>query len=269
MKIYMLCDMEGVSGLMSLSHTETTNGGGKWRYPEGRKLMMLDINSAAAAALEAGVDELVVCDTHSAGDNVVWEEMLADPRIRYETPNAGYMLPSINETFDGLFLLGHHAKAGTPDAFLDHTMSSASIFDVTINGTSVGEMGLETCYAGHWNVPLIMAQGDEACCNEAQEQFPGVVTARVKRAIGRNRASGSAPALARQLTAQKVREAIAVARGKRLKPFKPDLPMRVRVTYCRTDMADAAAARPGIRRVDGRTVEAIVERQCDVWRWRM
>jgi D-amino peptidase len=262
----MLCDMEGVSGLYTREHA--------WWWEEGvrpavaaeaRQLMTEDINSAAAAALEAGVDELVVCDTHHGGGNVLWSELLADPRIVYETPRPR-MMPSLDESFDGLILLGHHAKAGTQGAFMDHAQS-ARWFDFQINGMSVGEIGMETCYAGHFDVPLIMVQGDDACCAEAESQFPGIVTAVVKRGLSFGRASGPAPALARALTAEKVGEAIARVRAGDLKPFKPALPMTVRLIATHTEEAERIARRPWSRRIDGRTIEATVERQCDVITW--
>ena len=55
--------------------------------------------------------------------------------------------------------------------------------DVTINGESVGEMGIEACYAAHWDVPCIMAQCDEHGSAEAEARFPGIVTATVKSAL--------------------------------------------------------------------------------------
>ena len=57
----------------------------------------------------------------------------------------------------------------------------------------MGEIGLEACYAGHWGVPLVFVQGDEAGCREAEAQFPGVVTAAVKRAVSADRCAGPGP----------------------------------------------------------------------------
>ncbi len=102
-----------------------------------------------------------------------------DPRAIYETPCDFSPLPSLDESFAGLILTGHHAMAGTLNGFLDHTQSSAW-FDYKINGESVGEIGQETAYAGHFNVPLIMVTGDETACAETQRQFPGAVTVAVK-----------------------------------------------------------------------------------------
>ncbi len=268
MKLYLLCDMEGISGITSIGHVYSRDDGTrKWRYPEARRFMTLEVAAAVDAALEAGAVELVVADTHGGGDNLFLDDLPRDPRVRYETPSVGFMMPSLDETFDGLVLLGHHAKAGTLEAFLDHTMDSFSIFDVTLNGVSVGEIALEACYAGHWDVPLLMVQGDEAACREALDQFPGIVTAAVKRAVGRNFSSGPPPEAGRQLTRAAIAKAVQLARTNRPAPFKLSLPLTVRRTYYRTDMADAAAAPPEVRRVDARTVERTVERQCDVWRW--
>ncbi len=268
MKLYINWDMEGVSGLYQRDQAWFWDRAKPGAHEEGRRLLTADMNAATAAALAAGVDQLVVAETHSSGGNALCEQLLADPRVTYEgeVGHSGLM-PSLDETFDGLLLLGQHARAGTPGAFLDHTMSSTTWFDFSVNGQSVGEVGIEACYAGHWGVPLIMVQGDEACCAEAQAQFPGIVTAPVKHGLMRFKASGPAPELGRELTARNVAEAVALARAKTLQPFRPELPLTVRLTFTSTDQAEAAADKPGVRRVDGRTVECRVERQCDVLTW--
>jgi D-amino peptidase len=265
-KIYMLCDMEGVSGLYTREHAWYWEKGAREHVcAEGRRLLTADINSAASAVLAAGVEHLVICDTHHGGGNILWSEMLTDPRIVYETPRP-QMMPSLDNTFDGLILLGHHAKAGTQNAFLDHSWA-LTIFDFQINGMSVGEVGIETCYAGHWDVPLIMVQGDAACCAEAEIQFPGVVTAAVKQGTCFNSACGPAAEVGREITAAKVAEAVRKAQTKELAPFKPSLPITIHVITTTTEAADRIARRPGVRRLDGRTVETEIAQQCDVLNW--
>jgi D-amino peptidase len=76
-------------------------------------------------------------------------------------------MPGLDQTVDALMLPGHHAKSGTEGAFLPHTWTRDNWVDFRINGQSVGEIGIETCYAGHWNIPLIYVQGDKAACNAA------------------------------------------------------------------------------------------------------
>ncbi len=268
MKLYLLCDLEGISGLYTREHAWFWEPGARESVQaEARHLLTADVNSAVAAALAAGADEVVACDTHHGGGNWLWEQLLADPRVRYETPGgAGKLMPSLDGTFDGLILLGHHAKAGTAGAFLDHTWSGDWL-DLQINGLSVGEVGIEARYAGHWGVPLLMVQGDAACCAEVEAQFPGAVTAQVKQAVSYSHASGPAPELARKLTAERVAEAVARARSRALKPFTASLPMAVRVMLRDTESAERIAQRPGVQRLDGRTVECQVAQQRDVVAW--
>ena len=273
MKIFMLWDMEGASGIFTREHLWYWEEGAREEIAqEGRELLTADVNSAAAAALEAGVDELILCDTHHGGGNFLLDQVLSDPRITVLPRSVGYegeerrWMPGLDETVDGFMVMGHHAKAGTKDAFLPHTQTLAWA-DFRINGMSVGEMGIEICYAGHWDIPPILAQGTELACREAEAQFPGIVTAAVKHAVSHDRCAGLEPAAARQLTAQKVVEAIEKARAGQIKPFKPALPMTVAVQFKTVEGADAAVAKSGAPRVDEYTIEQRIERQCDVVKW--
>ena len=270
MKVYMHWDMEGVSGLFTKEHAWYWDEGVPAHIAaEGCRLITEDVSSAAAAALEAGADEVIVCDTHHGGGNILLDQAIDDPRVTIHGKSrdaAGRWMPDLDESIDALMLPGHHAKAGTPDAFLSHTWSLAWD-DFRINGQSVGEMGIEACYAGYWDIPVIMAQGDETACVEAEALFPGVVTAAVKRAESYELASGLEPEAARQLTAEKVREAIANLRRASPKPYKPSLPMTVTIRMARAEEASAATQRPGVRQLDEHTVECDVDRQCDVVKW--
>jgi D-amino peptidase len=265
--------MEGVSGIFTREHVWFWEPGTREAVAEeGRRLLMADINSTAAAALDAGVEELIVCDTHHGGGNIRLGEMLADPRVTYLEKSRGLQdgklrwLPGLDETVDGFMVPGHHARAGTADAFLPHTWS-LDWADFQINGQSVGEMGIEACFAGHWSVPVILAQGDEAGCREAEGMFPGIVTACVKRAVSPDVCGGLDAASARRLTAEKVAEAIGRLRAGEGRPFRPALPMTVAIRMATEPKAEAAARRPGVRRVDALTVEARVDRHCDVVKW--
>lgn len=273
MKIFMLWDMEGVSGLFTREHVWFWEPGTREQIAEeGRQLLMADINSAAQAAFDAGVDELIVCDTHHGGGNIRLGEMLSDPRITYLQKSRGFQdgkfrwLPGLDESVDGFMVPGHHARAGTAGAFLPHTWM-LEWADFRINGQSVGEMGIEACYAGHWGVPVTLAQGDESGCREAEGMFPGIVTACVKRATSPDTCEGPDAASARRLTAEKVKQAIGKLRAGGCQPFRPTLPMTVAIRMTTSQKAEAAAQRPGVRRVDEFTVETQIARHCDVVRW--
>jgi D-amino peptidase len=271
--IFMLWDMEGVSGLFTREQVWFWEKGVRPEAAEeGRKLLVADINSAAEAALNAGANRLIVCDTHHGGGNIRLPEMFPDPRITYLDKSRGYdgpslrWMPGLDATVDGLMLMGHHARAGTPRAFLPHTWT-LEWADFRINGQSVGEIGIETCFAGHWGIPLILAQGDETMGREVEAQFPGAVTACVKHAESPDRCTGPDAQAARRLTAEKVAEAIRKLRSAKPAPYKPSLPMRVAIRMESEIAAEAAAEKPGVRRTDPCTVECEVNRQCDVVKW--
>jgi D-amino peptidase len=255
-KIYLLCDMEGASGIWRVEQTDKAFPD----YEHGRELLMGDVNAAVEGCFDGGATGLVVCDTHGGGPNFLIQRM--DPRPCYETPCAASPLPSLDGSFGGLILMCHHAMAGTQDAFLDHTQSSEHWFDYRINGESYGEIGQESAYAGHYRVPLIMVTGDEAACAETRRQFPGAVAVPVKRGLGRNRAFCLHPERAHELIRTGAAEAVRSAGS--MQPFRPALPATLELTFYRTDMADAAAARPGNERSGPRTVRRRIQTATEV-----
>ena len=250
MKIYILCDMEGASGIWQPEQVQR----GTPEYNIARDLLMADVNAAVAGAFDGGATEAVVCDTHGGGTHFLLEKM--DERAAYETPALGSPMPSLDESFAGLILTGHHAMAGTLNGFLDHTMDSSAWFCFKINGRAVGEIGMETAHAGHFGVPLIMVAGDEAACREAEAQFPGIVTAAVKRGLGRNRAWCLPPKKARALIRKGA--AAAVRKARRLKPWRLKPPIELELTLYRSDYADRAAGKPDVTRVNARTLRKTV-----------
>jgi D-amino peptidase len=273
MKFFIHWDMEGASGIFTREQAWYWENGVRENVAlEARKLFTADVNSATAAALEAGATELIVTDTHHGGGNLLMDEVMKDRRIRYNQRSVGMedgkrrWMPGLDETVAGLMLPGHHAKAFTEHAFLPHTWN-IEWADFQINGQSVGEIGIEACYAGHWDIPLILVQGDEAACYEARRQFPGVVTAVVKRDTSPESCTGLDPDAAHKELARKVAEAIEKARTGQFRPYKPALPMTVTLRMRTMDGAAKAAQRQGVLRLDDHTVEARVGRQCDVVKW--
>ena len=246
MKVYILSDMEGISGIRFMAQVKRECP----EYAEGCRLMMADMNTAIDAAFAAGATEVVACDTHGGGGQINVREM--DPRASYEPPAAGRLMSSLDESYAAVVLLGHHARAGTLNGFLDHTMSSKSWFEYKLNGQPLGEIGIEAAYAGHYDVPVVAVSGDAAAAAEATGLLEGVECAVVKWGLGRNKASclsiENAHAEIRRAVEQGVRNAA------KAKPFKPSIPATIELTFCRSDMADAVMHIRGLERVDARTV---------------
>ncbi len=274
LKLFMHWDMEGAGGIFTREQAwYRENGVRPEVMAEALQLLTADVNSASQAALEAGAAELIVCDTHGGGGNFVKEKLVQDSRITYLYRSVGMengkrrWMPGMNETVDGLLLMGHHAKAGTPGSFLPHAQAREWV-DFTINGLSVGEIGIETCFAGHWDVPLVYVQGDEAACYEARTQFPGVVTTAVKRG-GPNPevCVGLDAASARRETARGVAEAVRALRNSRPRPYKPGLPITVTLRLRTMDAAARWAQKRGLTRLDDYTLEARLGSQAEIMKW--
>lgn len=260
MKVYIISDMEGISGIW---REEMVHPGQGEHYATGRKLLMADLNAAIAACFEAGAERVVVNDGHGGAPHIILEEM--DERAEYERPESGAnVFPSLDESFDAMVMIGAHAMAGTPKAFLDHTQSSTSWYNYLINGRKYGEIGQMAIIAGHFGVPLVAVSGDEAACKEARELLgqTRVATATVKWAIGRQWARCLHPSVARQRIRQAVLEGLALAG--QAQPYRIDLPATVRVEFYRTDMADPYDRHPRVKRVGPREIEMTVEKACDI-----
>src|SRR5690242_5118714 len=105
-KIFMLWDMEGVSGLFRRPQAWFWEPGATEEDHEtGRGLLKADIN-AAVATLDAGANEVIACDTHHGGGNIHIEEMPVDPRVTYlgkaawEQGGRRAWMPRLDESVD-------------------------------------------------------------------------------------------------------------------------------------------------------------------------
>lgn len=259
LKIYILADMEGISGIRRMEQVQSSSG----EYEAGRRLMMQDINVAIEGAFAGGAVEVIVADTHGGGGQVRVEEM--DARAVYEMPGDGRLMPSLDATFAGVILLGHHARAGTVNGFLDHTMNSGSWFEYRINDQVVGEIGIEAAWAGQYGVPVIMVAGDAATADEARATLGDVECAVVKWGVGRNKAKCLSLEAAHHIIHDAA--ARAVRRSREFTPFTPQLPATIQLTFYRTDMCEEYAFRPGVERVDARTLRRTIHSLNDVASW--
>lgn len=77
MKIYIVADGEGISGVVSSDEMHPTGS----RFEEFRKLMTMDANAAIDGAFEAGAKEVLVNDAHWSSLNIIYEKLDARAEI--------------------------------------------------------------------------------------------------------------------------------------------------------------------------------------------
>jgi len=252
MKILIAADMEGVTGVVHWNHVTP----GHEEYPRFRRLMTGDVNAAIRGAFEAGADEVVVTDGHSAGRNILIEEL--DPRARLNAggPAPLAMVRGVDGEVSAVIFVGYHARVGTPHAVLEHTWSSSCVADLRVNGQSMGEIGLNAAVCGHFDVPVIMVSGDESACAEGIELLGSIETAAVKRAIGRMAAECLSPEVTQAAIYSAAVQAVSCLRaGEAPPPFRPQTPVGIAIEFVHSEMADEAMILPGVSRPEGRRIE--------------
>jgi len=257
-KIFISVDMEGIGGIGTSAMTSPT---GK-DYALGRKFMTDEVNAVIGAILQRGPAEILVNDSHGDMQNLLNEQL--DPRVLY---NQGAVKPlgmveGLDSTYAAVIFLGYHSRAGTPNGFIAHTGTGA-VKGLWLNDVEVGEGELNAAYAGSVGVPVIMAAGDSAFV----EQFTRTVKVEAVTTKYAN-----TPQSARLIHPQVVRERLVAATGRALgaranaKPWVIGKPVRVRLRLSDNTVTQILQAIPGVRQVDGFTVEFTAPTMGDAYR---
>lgn len=225
MKIYISADMEGIVGVV----TGEQLGPSGFEYNRAREFMTAEVNAAIEAAFEAGATEIVVSDSHGNGQNLLIEKLNPKVTLVRAWPRPLMMMQGIDETFDGAICIGYHTGTTNMQGVRAHTISSARLTDVRINGKSVSEAGINAAIAGQFGVPIILVSGDDAVVKETTELLGDVEGAVVKWASGFHSARTLMPEAAYAVIREKVKRAIG--RIKDFKPHKVTTPVQLDVTF--------------------------------------
>lgn len=266
MRVFIISDMEGVAGICRWDQVS----GGKPLYEEGRKLYTEEINAAVRGARAAGADEIVVMDCHGAGKDWSFNSLIPDrldPGCEWVVQTEWTEYTEVLEQgCDAALLIAMHAKAGTPDGVLSHTVSGTEWRGLWFNGTSVGETGINAALCGTWDCPVVMVSGDRATCSEARALLGHDVEAvTVKTGLGRFSARHLPPVRARELIEAAAEKAV---RGRSsVEPYKPGAPSEVEVELASPDKLEPYRFRHGLEIKWDET--RIVSRADDWWQaWR-
>ncbi len=256
MKIYIHTDLEGISGIDTYDMIQKGDPGREYSIER----LMVDVNAAIDGAFEGGATQVTVLDSHAGGGNFNYSKL--DKRVDADMKENGLWWGKFDSSYDATFFIGAHAMAGTLNAFLDHTFSGLKWHNFIINGRRSGELAMWATVAGHYDVPLIMMSGDDAACTEAREFFSHIECASVKRGISRNKAI----LYNNEESANSIREAAkrAISLIGTAKPYKPLLPMELKLELNRTDYREEYENYPGVERLDARSLRKVANRHLDI-----
>jgi D-amino peptidase len=165
------------------------------------------------------------------------------------------MMEGIDESFDAAIFIGYHAGTTNPDGVRAHTMSSARLADIRLDGRSMPEAGVSAAIAGHFGVPVVMISGDDAAVEEAQALLGDIEGAVLKWNYSFHSAKTLTPAAAYE----KIYNAVKAALG-RLDDFEPFVlpgPIPLEVTFKNYRPSQILSYLPSVERIDAHSIRFV------------
>ncbi len=250
MKVYVVCDLEGVAGVVDFKKQCMEEGS---YYRQAIRMATLELNALVEGALEGGAEEVYAWPGHGAFPGGLDVEHL-HPECSLvmhagDTGPAGY-----DESFDAMFLHGFHGMAGS-EGVLAHSFMPF-IENIWLNELRIGEIAMNMAVFGVRGVPTVFVSGDQAAVDEAKALVPGIEGAAVKWALEEKERLGAlsvrkAVALSPAKAQEAVREAArrAVKKVGSVEPFRLDPPYTMKVEYTEDKYAERALRSPGVKRI--------------------
>jgi len=228
LKVYILADLEGVSGVFEFddyyNHKHLAAEKPRTRSAE---LMVGEVNAAVEGALQAGAGTVVVRDAHGYSNTLPIEKLHPKALVSQGNP-IRQPLPHLTNNFDAVVMVGQHAKAGNTRACLNHTYSRR-VKRIEANGIEIGEILLYATFAGELGVPTVCVSGDSEAGREAREVSVGISTVQTKLSHSVTSALSRVPAA----VCEEIRESVmqALQSHRTVRPFHFEPPVKMKVTY--------------------------------------
>ncbi len=232
-KIYILTDLEGISGVYKFSQTREK---GTPLNIQACGYFMEDLAAVIRGLQDGGATEILVLDGH--GNQCIIPDMMV-PGAKYITGLPRPANYGMDSTYIGMVQLGAHAMMGTKDGVLNHTQSSRTENRYWYNGVECGEIVQVALIAGYYNIPTIMVTGDEVTCKEAR-RFLGdqIVTVATKKGIAREAAVLYPFEETHKALYEGAKKAMEVIKD--CKPYRMDLPIKGKLQYIKQTNASYA-----------------------------
>src|SRR4029079_4530121 len=204
-KIFISVDMEGITGVVQPAQL----GPDGFEYQRAREGMTGEVNAAIAGIRAAGPAEILVCDSHGNGQSVLIDKLPDDVRIVRGFPRPLEMMQGIDDTFAAAVFIGYHASEWTANAVRGHTISSARLLGIKLNGMEVSEGIYNAALAGQFGVPVAFVSGDRLAVTQVQQVAASAEGAIVKEPYGYHSANTVTPARGQALIREGAKRAMA------------------------------------------------------------
>lgn len=262
MKVFISSDMEGTAGVVDWSQCRPGPGDNS-DYEYYRQLLQAEVNAAILGAADAGATEFLVNDSHSTMQNLRPDGLAGNARYLSGRHKPLYMMQGLDDSFDAIFYVSYHGSM-TAAAPLSHTYNPRAVASAVLNGTVVGESGINALVALAHGVPVVLVTGDDVTVREAEAVCPGIHGAVVKTAVNRFAADSLHPSEACAVIRSQAQAAIAGLASAAVPAIS--LPATLEVTYRTADLAEAATWIAGVSRVDATVVRIVDDDPLSVYR---
>lgn len=261
MRIYISADIEGIVGVVSRDQLMPEG----FEYENARRWMTDTVVHACEAAHEEGVEEVILSDSHGNGESILIDRLPDYVQVVRSWPRPLMMMQGVElGSFVGAMLLGYHAGASHSGGVLSHTIGGTAFAEVRINGVVMPEAGINAAIAGHFDVPVLLASGDNIALDEIRARIGDIVTVPVKQVYSTQSAISLTPAVAHR----RIREGVkaALARAGAAKPFKLENPT-LEIVFRNRLPAEYLSYLKGVERTDGYTIRYKGDDMVDVSRF--
>ncbi|NOZ03865.1 MAG: M55 family metallopeptidase [FCB group bacterium] len=246
-KVFISCDMEGCSGIVNNQFCDPK---GKF-YKEAQAYMTGDLNAAIKGLQDAGVDQILINDSHWNMTNIRIQDLPSGVELISGDLKLDSMVEGLDASFDAVAFIGYHPMWGNERGVIAHTYSGITM-RVTVNDKPVGETGIMGLVAGYYDIPVIFVAGDSMLKEEVCQLNPDIHFTVTKE--GRTRLA------AKLYHPDRVHHDITETIGKAwvnrkaIKPLVVEKPVRITVKFKETQIADMCMRMPQVERVDNLTV---------------
>ena len=257
-KVYISADMEGVVGAVTGAQLSPSG----FEYQKFREYVTEEVLAAIRGARAAGGTEFLVSDSHGNGQNILIDRLPKDVQIVRSWPRPLGMMGGLDESFDAAIFIGYHTSTSNPQGVRAHTMSSATLTDVRLNGTSVAEAGFNAAIAGHFGVPIVMVSGDDAIIAETKRYVgDDVEGAIVKWAKSFHSARTLTPEAGVEVIEAAARRAIA--RVDEFEPMRPMDDVQLEISFKNYRQAEILSYLSVVERIDSHSIRYIAKDMID------
>ncbi|HUY99385.1 MAG TPA: M55 family metallopeptidase [Thermomicrobiaceae bacterium] len=185
----IIADIEGIAGV---DDHRRDLAGGTPGYEKSCDLMTAEVASATRGLVQVGVTDVLVIDAHSSGRNIRRDALPAPARFLDAPGMLNQLREAVALGLDAVVLLGFHAAAGTPDAFMPHSFHVDT--RSWIDGVEVGEPSFIALHCARHRIPVVLNAGDQYTLMQTAMVAPQVPQLQTKRSTSMWTAESRDPA---------------------------------------------------------------------------